>query len=354
MKIADAGFFESVRGSRRILLIVFGGLGDVVHNVPALRSVRLNFPQARIDVLVQAGGAAILRECLDGFDHIIPHYARQAGWSGRNLRQFWSLFRARYDLCINFWGSNHSSLVALCTGARVRLGRQPFEVWKKGWRLCHTHVAVYPYQAEPMHVQWSSMLEQLGFRVDRRFALRPDAQRFAATGLEPALGGRYIHISTNAGDVVRELPPALLAQVVNGLARRLPEHPLVLSTSPAPRHQQFLRELLPLLERPPARVLAGTLDTGGLLAVIQNAALHLSADSGPLHMAVAAGTPSVSWFIENRGMLEYLPSGPRHFAFVVPEKRAEGIVDIAPAAIVEKCVELLSATPAGSAPERAS
>jgi len=352
LRIADAGFFDSVRHSRKILLIVFGGLGDIVHQVPALRSVRLNFPDARIEVLTPAGGADILRG-LEGIDRVIPHFGRQAGWNWSNLKQFWELFRARYDLCIDFWGSNHSSLVALTTAAPARLGRRPSGESKIGWRICPTHVAIYPYLLEPMYVQWTSMLEQLGFRVDRQFVLKPDPERFAATGIAPGLRGRYIHLSPNAGDPARELALPLLAQVVDGLARALPDHPLVISNAATPRQQQYLQDLLGAIRTPPLRVFAGSLDIRGLMALIQNAALHLSADSGPVHLAVAAGTPSVSWFLKNPGMLEYLPEGARHFAFVVDEPRGGGISGIAAEDIVARCVEKLrraAAIPAGTDP----
>lgn len=48
----------------------------------------------------------------------------------------------------------------------------------------------------------------------------------------------------------------------------------------------------------PARDLAGVLDLGGLAALLERAALLLSNDTGPLHLAAAIGTPCVGifWF----------------------------------------------------------
>ena len=343
MKIADGRFFDSVRSSRKILIIASGGLGDIVHSVPLLRSIRLSFPRAQIDVLATSGGVAFLG-MVDGIDRLIPHFGRHIGWTWSDLRQFWTLFRARYDLCVNFWGSNHASVISLSTLARVRLGRIPSEPWKRAWRFCHTHVSDRPHQLEPLHLQWTSILETLGFRVDRSFSLRQDPPRFAETGIDPALRGRYIHLSPSASHPSKDVTLPVLIGAVREISRRLPHLPLVITTTTNPRHQQRLQALLATLERPPLAVFAEQFDTAALFAAIQNAALHVSADSGPIHMAVIAGTPSVSWFLQNPYVLEYLPTGERHFAFVVEKLSEEGIDSIAASSIAEKCVELLESS----------
>ncbi len=340
MKIADSSFFDSVRGSRRILFLSLGGLGDVVHSVPALRSIRLSFPNSRIDVLVSAGAADFLRGIVP-VDKIIPYSGRQAGWSWSDLRQLWQLLRSRYDLCVNFWGSNHASAIALSTLAPARLGRVPSEPWKRAWRFCHTQVSDYPHMREPLHRQWTNILGQLGFRVDPEFSIANDPQGFIDTGLDPGLRGRYIHISPSASHPAKDVSLPVLVEAVAGISRRLPQYPLVISTTALPRHQQRLQAVLAALERPPAAVFSGSIDTAALFRLIQNAALHVSADSGPIHMAVAAGTPSVSWFLHNDYVLEYLPTGERHAAFVVEKISEEGIESIAPSSIAERCVDLL-------------
>jgi ADP-heptose:LPS heptosyltransferase len=292
VKIADHGFYDSVRASRRILALAFGGLGDVIHSVPALRTIRKNFPAARFDVLTPAVCVDFLR-LVDGIDDLIPYYGRKAGWTGADLRLFGRLLRSRYDLCINLWGSNHASLVALASWARVRLGRMPYESYKAGWRRCHTHIGVYPHRRDPMYQQWLNLLDHLGFTPDPRFALHPPPQMLAAAGIDPAQRQRYIHVSPCA-QPEKEPPIASLAAVLDALTDEFPALSVVLSCAPDPRQTQRTAALAEALRCKPLALFPGTLGTGGAYALIEAAALHLSADTGPLHMAFAAGTPSVS------------------------------------------------------------
>jgi ADP-heptose:LPS heptosyltransferase len=348
VKIADHQFFESVRGCRRILVIAFGGLGDLVHVIPALRSIRQNFPDARVDVLAPRSGIPFLR-LVDGIDGFVPYTVQKTGWRWAHLREFWQLYRGRYDLCINLWASNHMSLVSWVTRAPVRLGRKPYEAHKIGWRLCHTHIADYPHLNEPMYLQWTSMLERLGFKATPEFGLRFDADKLAAAGLDPAQRGRYIHVSPNASESAKELSLPVLTDVLKQLAQRHPDRTIVITSAASPRQAQRVDELVARVDSPQLKVCVGSLKTDELFAVIQGAALHISSDTGPLHMAVAAGTPSVSWFQENPFIREYLPAGDRHFAFVTSQRQPQGITTIAASAIVEKCEQLLARSDSSSA-----
>jgi ADP-heptose:LPS heptosyltransferase len=53
-----------------------------------------------------------------------------------------------------------------------------------------------------------------------------------------------------------------------------------------------------------------------LTAVIKHSALHLSGDTGTLHLAVATQTPVVAWFWPNPGIHHWVPSGPQYQVLV--------------------------------------
>src|SRR5581483_8353809 len=54
---ATPDFARRTASARKVLVLLWGGLGDIVHSFPALWSIRQAYPQAQLDVL--SPGAAI-------------------------------------------------------------------------------------------------------------------------------------------------------------------------------------------------------------------------------------------------------------------------------------------------------
>jgi ADP-heptose:LPS heptosyltransferase len=77
------------------------------------------------------------------------------------------------------------------------------------------------------------------------------------------------------------------------------------------REKEKLAALRGRLKFEPAAVFAGDLDLLELAGLIRRARVHLGGDSGALHVALMTGTPTLSWFRDYAGRVEWQPSGPR-------------------------------------------
>ncbi|MCI0746255.1 MAG: glycosyltransferase family 9 protein [Verrucomicrobia subdivision 3 bacterium] len=106
----------------KILVISLAGIGDTLLATPLLHELRLNFPDAQIDVLVKELGA---RDLLEANPHITSvHYEdmlNQSKWTTlRALRRF---REQRYDVSINTYPQSkiHYRLVTRWIGAQERL-----------------------------------------------------------------------------------------------------------------------------------------------------------------------------------------------------------------------------------------
>ncbi|TRZ92574.1 MAG: lipopolysaccharide heptosyltransferase I [Rhodocyclaceae bacterium] len=102
----------------RILLIKTSSLGDVVHNLPVVTDLRLGYPEAKIDWIVEEGFADIPR-LHPGLRRVIPVALRRwrkslpspATWS--EIRSFYATLREEsYDLAIDTQGLLKSALIA--------------------------------------------------------------------------------------------------------------------------------------------------------------------------------------------------------------------------------------------------
>ena len=334
-------FALRTQGARKVLVLLFGGLGDVVHSFPALWSIRRTYPQAQLHVLV-AGNYSSLLELLPWLDGRLGYQTRKSGLTRNELAYVWKLRRTGYDVTINLTGNNHGSVLAFASGARWRIGRRPYWDRKKGWRLLQTGVMDFRYEQEPMYRQWLECLAQAGFPDDAEFRIEIPAGALAASGIEAADAGRYIHVSPCTTDDARQLPVAQMIELLEGLHARLPQHRLVLSAMRSDRERLRMDAILGGLSFQPWKVFRGELNVVELCAVIRDAALHLSGDTGPLHLAWMLNTASVSWFRIKHDNLEYLPPPPRHRALMAESPVPDALVGIPTQALCDAAVELVT------------
>ena len=110
------------RASVKILVISLAGIGDTLLATPLMHELRLNFPQAQIDVLVKETGARDLLETNPHINslHCEPMLQQSAATTLRGLRRF---RRQRYDVSFNTYPQSkiHYRLVSRWIAARERL-----------------------------------------------------------------------------------------------------------------------------------------------------------------------------------------------------------------------------------------
>ncbi len=98
-----------------ILLLQLKRIGDLILTLPAIATLRENFPTAQMTL-------AISSECADLLP-AIPNVNRIL-LVRRNLRDlalFLGLARERFDYCIDFTRNDRSALLAFLSGARKRI-----------------------------------------------------------------------------------------------------------------------------------------------------------------------------------------------------------------------------------------
>ena len=108
----------------KILLVKLNHLGDTLILTPTVRFLRKQFPEARIDVLVRAGGESILQGNPD-IDNVIATASPDK--ASRNLRAtlaefeyFFKDFFAPLRLCFDLSDSDRSKIWILLSASKVR------------------------------------------------------------------------------------------------------------------------------------------------------------------------------------------------------------------------------------------
>ncbi|MBL8859080.1 MAG: glycosyltransferase family 9 protein [Planctomycetes bacterium] len=278
---------------RRILIVRLSHLGDVVHGLPVLRALRRAHPRARIGWVVQPEFADILAGHPD-LDEVIL-FERRAGFAAW-VRLERELTRFGADWTVDAQGNTKSALVALSARAPRRSGMA-----RADWRE--------PFAASTLTDSAPAAARSADgsvHAVDRMLALArhvaPDIDvadlasnlwptpvasardLFAHTDRE-----RYAILHLAGAEDVRSWPATSFAELARDLAR---DHEVVIVSGPLEREAglrlaQELHALQGLQHWP------GQTGLGELRAAFQSAALKhavfVGCDSGPLHVAWAAG-----------------------------------------------------------------
>jgi heptosyltransferase-3 len=273
---------------RRILVIKLRHIGDVLLLTPVFDSLRAAFPAAELYACVNDKTQPVLETngLLKGV-LAVP----KAGWN-EQMRFIAGLRRQRFDLVIDFTGSDRAAILTRLSGARQRWGYHRVKGFLGRNRL-FTRTARRLKEAHVVEQQ-AALLREFG--VESRhprltFPLR-DADRAAVSSLI-ARGGPFVHVHPVSRLMVKTWPAAHLASLLNYLGRR--GLGLVVTASADSAEQQWVRDLQSRLEKP-ALDLSGQLSLPQLGAVSERAALFLGVDSAPLHIAAAVGTPVIGIF----------------------------------------------------------
>lgn len=293
---------------RRILLLKMWGMGSIVLVSSIFRELRRRYPNARIDVIT-------LHENL-GLLSLYPEIERKHSldlsrgvfsFLGQTLAMLLRLRRERYDLLLDLeFFTRFSALFSFLAGARRTHGFSA-KSQARG-RLHDVEVPFNSYQHVAVNflslvrgaaMEPSPRDEVLGQPVLPLLVPPAEAWERCRTVLEadPAhqRGRALVVINPNAGDMAleRRWPAERVVELLRELAREPLD--LVLTGSPGERaHVESIVNASGLGAR--LVNLAGRITIPELIALFAHARVVVSNDSGPLHLAAAAGADTVAIF----------------------------------------------------------
>ncbi len=265
----------------RILVRAPNWIGDVVLSLGALRDVRRNFPDARLEVLARAWVAPLYGavEAIDGVrvsEGMRPDAVTLRGQADAGIL-FTNSFGTALSLALaripERWGYATEGRGLLLT-RRVRV---PGEVRQRS--------QVYYYRA---------MISGLGLAVSATpdTSLRAPAG-WAERGKELLGEGPWIALNPGASyGSAKQWLPARYAAVGERLARETGARVAVLGSAA----ERPLGEAIAGAMREKPKLLCGETSLTDLVGVLSRLRLLVTNDSGPMHLAGALGVPLVAIF----------------------------------------------------------
>jgi lipopolysaccharide heptosyltransferase I len=279
----------------RVLIVRLGALGDVVHAIPVAAALRRAHPDARIDWLVSAKHREIL-DLVPVVDRRLVINDRSGARGGAGLVDaVRELRRARYDVAIDLQGLIKSALLARASGARRVVGFTASYARERAARLFYTDAhdpgrgGLYDPR-ETRHVADINLgiLETLGVRNRAREFPIDEVASDAARRVRDETGNRYAVLNPGAAWPNKRWPPDRLAAIARHLRDR---HALSSIVLWGPGEEALAGEVVAASNG--AALLSPRTTIADLVALARGAAVMVSGDTGPTHIAAAVGTPLV-------------------------------------------------------------
>jgi heptosyltransferase-1 len=307
---------------RRILIVKLSALGDVAHALPVIDFLGRAAPGAQVDWAVDRRFAGLL-EGNPGLRRVVSLDIKRwkGGWTTASARREASdavrvLREGKYDVAFDLQGNAKSGVVVRLSGAPVRYGFDRNGV-REAPNLLFTNRRV-ALQPGDRHISqkllrivsapFGGKFEPAGLRsrihVTDSQAQRAD--RIVKGTFPDALPLVVVHAGTTWG--TKRMDPAFWAEALRILAARFPGMGAFLSWG----SEEERREAEEIRESAGGRVeLLPKLSLGELAAVYGRCGNLMAPDTGPLHVAAAAGAKTVSVFRVTDGNRN-APIGPGH------------------------------------------
>ena len=279
----------------RFLIVRLGAMGDVVHAIPVAAALRRAFPDARIDWLVSAKHREIL-DLVPVIDRRLVINDRGDASGGTSLlAAVGELRRSRYDVAIDLQGLIKSAVLARLSGAPRVVGFSSRYARERAARLFYTETfdpgrgGLYDPR-ETRHVVDINLgvLSVLGITAPAREFPIEDVDTAAARSARQQTGGRYALLNPGAAWPNKRWPPSRLAAIATELRAR---HGLMSVVLWGPGEEALAAEVVAGANG--AAVVSPKTSIADLVALARRAALMVSGDTGPTHIAAALGTPIV-------------------------------------------------------------
>jgi heptosyltransferase-2 len=279
----------------RILVARTDRIGDVLLSTPVLSVLRAQYPGSRIAMLV----TPYTRPVVEGHPALDAILTDDRQGVHRGVRGFFRLVRAvrreRFDAALVLHPTGRLALLCRLAGIPVRIG--------SGYRaygfLFNRRVYEHRRDARRHEVDYNlRLVTALSGRtlsaaphIDIPEEARQAVQaRFSQWGIRP--GDRVAVLHPGSGGSARIWPAASFAALGDRLAA---EAGVRVILTGGPGEEALVQGVAARMQNPPFMA-AGDMTLKELAALLSAAHLCVTNSTGPLHIAAAAGTPTVALF----------------------------------------------------------
>jgi heptosyltransferase-1 len=306
----------------RILIVKLSALGDIVHALPVLDYLRQVVPEAEIDWVVEESNRAILEghpliRTIIGINTrawrkalLSPVTHRAAVGAISQLR------KASYDIVFDLQGNIKSGLITGLTGAPKRYGFARDGV-RESPNLLFTNHHI-PLRQEDHHISNRALKivsspfggNYASYNLASHIETSPEEDQAAEDLVNAAAGNPRLLFHTGTTWETKKWSFESWLELGRLVLDKVPSASIMFSWG---NEQERKEAQLLAAELGDRAIFLPRLPLKNFCALLKKIDLAVGGDTGPIHLAAAVGTPTVS-FYRSTDATRNAPQGSRHIA----------------------------------------
>ena len=286
---------------KRILIMKFLGMGSIILSFPSIKGLKETYPSAEIVFLTFSQNREIV-ELLHLADHILTiRTISFFAFCWDLVKVLWHLRREKPEISIDMeFFSRLSMLLNYLSGSPVRVGFYLREFWRSGPLLTHK---VYFNPFRHITEVFSVLFNQIGPVGNRNNTRNISLSSKTKAKVERYLenGGwraphKLVVINPNSGELsfLRKWPGSKFVELALKITQETEAFVVFIGSL---EERKYVGNLIEKIGGTNTIFdLSGKITIEELAALFKMSSLLISNDTGPLHLAISVGTPTISLF----------------------------------------------------------
>jgi len=293
---------------KKILIINPFGIGDVLFTTPLLHALKKAMPEASLAYLCNSRSREILKDnpyidrifVYDRDEFEAVRSSSFFAWLRKIFAFIQDIRKERFDAALDLSLNKEYGFFSLCAGIKERIGYD----YKKRGLFLNKKVFLGGYQDKHVIEYYGELLKyfnlSLEYKSPELYINESDKKRAGELllGQGADLSGNLVVIAPAGGKSwgkdasLKHWPPANFAALADKLIEKKQVTIIIVGSN---SEKEIALNMLAAMHLAAVN-LCGMTSLGELTALLSRASLVIANDGGPLHMAVALGKNTVSFF----------------------------------------------------------
>jgi len=270
---------------RKILCIKPRGIGDVVLSTVVFKNLKYDFPASKIDYLTEKPSKSILETS----PYINEVLLFESGSKLAELKTILKVRKRKYDLILDFYSNPRTAIITFLSGAKYKAGF-PYRGRKYAYNLFGPEERD-KYHAAQLHLEFLKNLGLTARFSELNLTLTDKDKSFADNFFSENFNPDdfVVGISPSGGWQSKKCDPVKFAEIADAVIQKYNAKVIVVwgpgDKAEADKIVELMKEKA--LLAPPSQIRE-------MAALMFKCKIVIANDSGPMHIAVAIGTPVLS------------------------------------------------------------